>query len=94
MCSIEFLASAAKELAKLDRAVQRRIAARIDRLASDPRANAIKLRGADDVWRARVGDYRILYRIEDARLVVLVIRFGHRRQVYRWEMPTIGRMGR
>jgi mRNA interferase RelE/StbE len=37
----------------------------------------------DDVWRLRIGDYRILYRIEDDRLVVLVIRIGHRREVYR-----------
>ncbi len=83
MYSIELLASAAKELAKLDRAVQRRVAARIDRLASDPMGDAIKLRGADDVWRARVGDYRILYRIEKSRLLVLVIRIAHRRAVYR-----------
>ena len=41
------------------------------------------LRGADDVWRARVGDYRILYRVEDERLIILVIRIGHRRDVYR-----------
>jgi mRNA interferase RelE/StbE len=81
--SIEFLASAAKELAKLDRGVQRRVAARIDRLVSDPRGDAIKLRRTDDIWRVRAGDYRILYRIEDSRLLVLVIRIGHRREAYR-----------
>ena len=63
--------------------VQRRIARRIDRLAEDPRADAVKLRGTDDVWRARVGDYRVLYAIEDQRLVVLVIKIAHRRDVYR-----------
>ena len=83
MHAIEFLPSAAKELAKLDRGVQRRIAVRINRLASDPRGDAIKLRGADDIWRARVGDYRILYRIEDSRMLVLVIRIAHRREAYR-----------
>jgi mRNA interferase RelE/StbE len=83
MYAVEFLPSAARALAKLDRAVQRRIARRVDRLAVDPRADAVKLRGADDVWRARVGDYRILYSIEDARLLVLVIKLGHRRDVYR-----------
>lgn len=83
MFAVEFLPSAARALAKLDRAVQRRIARRVDRLASDPRGDAVKLRGADDVWRARVGDYRILYSIEDARLLVLVIKLGHRRDVYR-----------
>jgi mRNA interferase RelE/StbE len=83
MYSVEFLPSAARALAKLERAMQRRIARRIDRLAVDPRADAVKLRGADDVWRVRVGDYRILYAIEDERLVVLVIRIGHRGDVYR-----------
>ncbi len=83
MHAVEFLPSAARALKKLDPAVQRRIARRIDRLAEDPRADAVKLRGPDDVWRARVGDYRVLYAIEDQRLVVLVIKIGHRRDVYR-----------
>jgi mRNA interferase RelE/StbE len=83
MFAVEFLPSAARALAKLEPAVQRRIARRLDRLAGDPRADAVKLRGAGDVWRARVGDYRILYAIEDERLVVLVIKIGHRRDVYR-----------
>jgi mRNA interferase RelE/StbE len=83
MYAVEFLPSAARALSKLDRTVQRRIGRRIDRLASDPRADAVKLRGADDVWRARVGDYRILYIIEDERLVVVVARVAHRREAYR-----------
>jgi mRNA interferase RelE/StbE len=83
MYSVEFVPSAARALAKLDRAVQRRIARRIDQLATDPHADAVKLRRADDVWRVRVGDYRVLYAIKDARLVVLVIKIGHRRDVYR-----------
>jgi len=83
MYSVEFLPSAAKALAKLDRAIQRRIARRIDRLAIDPHLDAVKLRGADDVWRIRVGDHRVLYRIEDDLLLVLIIRIGHRRDVYR-----------
>ena len=83
MHAVELLPSAAKALTKLERAVQVRIARRIDRLAEDPRADAVKLRGTDDVWRVRVGDHRVLYRIDDDRLVVLVIRIGHRRDVYR-----------
>jgi mRNA interferase RelE/StbE len=82
--AVEFLPSAARTLLNLDDRVRRRIGRRIDRLAAEPRGGgAIKLRGADDVWRARVGDYRILYRVEDERLVILVIRIGHRRDVYR-----------
>lgn len=83
MYAVEFLPSAARALSKLERTVQRRISRRIDRLAGDPRADAVKLRGADDVWRARVGDYRILYVIEDQRLVVVVVRVAHRREAYR-----------
>ena len=83
MCAVEFLPSAARALAKLNRAVRRRIGRRIDGLAADPRAGAVKLRGADDVWRARVGDDRILYVIEDQRLVVVVVRVAHRREAYR-----------
>ena len=84
MHRVEFLPSAARQLAKLDRAVQHRIAARVDALAGDPRrVGSVKLRGADDVWRRRVGDYRILYQLFDDRLLVLVIRIGHRRDVYR-----------
>lgn len=83
MYDIELLASAAKALSRLDRSIQVRIARRIDRLAGNPRKDAVKLQGGDDVWRARVGDYRILYRIEADRLVVLIVRIGHRRDVYR-----------
>ena len=83
MYAVEFLPSAARALSKLDRTVQRRIGRRIDRLAGDPRADAVKLRGAGEVWRARVGDYRILYVLEDQRLVVVVVRIAHRREAYR-----------
>jgi mRNA interferase RelE/StbE len=84
MYAVEFLPSAARAFAKLDRAVQRRLAQRIDRLAREPRQGDVRmLRGADDVWRLRVGDYRVLYRIEDDRLVILVVKIGHRRDVYR-----------
>lgn len=84
MYAVEFVPSAARELANLDRATQRRVARRINQLAVAPRAaGSVKLRGADDVWRLRVGDYRILYRIEDDGLLVLVIKVGHRGAVYR-----------
>jgi len=83
MYSIELLPSAAKALAKLDRPIQLRIARRLDRLAVEPRADAAKLRGASDIWRVRIGDYRVIYQIEDGRLRVLVIRIGHRRDIYR-----------
>ncbi|MGH2358048.1 MAG: type II toxin-antitoxin system RelE family toxin [Candidatus Limnocylindria bacterium] len=84
MYAVELLPSAAKQLEVLDRSIQRRVARKIEQLAGEPRGpGSVKLRGAEDIWRLRVGDYRILYRIEDARLIVLVIRIGHRRDVYR-----------
>lgn len=84
MYAIEFVPSAARELAALDQVMKRRVARRIDQLAVEPRGGgAVKLRGADDVWRARIGHYRLLYRIEDDRLIVLVIKIGHRRDVNR-----------
>jgi mRNA interferase RelE/StbE len=81
---VEVLPSAGREMSKLDRAIQRRVARRIDRLASEPRGGgAIKLRGSDDVWRVRVGDHRILYLIEEPRQIVVIVRVAHRREAYR-----------
>jgi mRNA interferase RelE/StbE len=72
------------ELASLPDDVRRRIARRIDALQIEPRPRGSqKLAGHDGVYRIRVGDYRVLYRIEDEVLIVLVIRIGHRRDIYR-----------
>lgn len=80
---IRFKPAAAKELAKLPKDVQRRLAPRIDGLAANPRpAGAEKLAG-EEAWRIRVGDYRVVYTIEDRVLLVLVIHVGNRREVYR-----------
>ena len=85
---IEIDASAAKELAKLDRPVARRILAFLrDRLSSldDPRSLGAALQGSrfGEFRKYRVGDCRIIARIEDEQLRILVVRIGHRRQVYR-----------
>lgn len=82
--SVEFVPSAKRQLAKMPRSMQRRITRTTDGLGQDPRPRGAKLLSADrEIWRIRVGDYRMLYTIEDDRLVVLVIRIGHRREVYR-----------
>jgi mRNA interferase RelE/StbE len=61
-----------------------RVKAHLLALGNDPRpAGAKKLKGSDGFWRVRVGDYRIIYQIEDDRLVVLVIGIAHRREAYR-----------
>lgn len=82
--AIEVTSAAARDLRRLTRSIQRRIGARIDALADDPRPRgATKLAGTEALHRIRVGDYRIVYQIEDAILVVTVLRAGHRRDVYR-----------
>lgn len=74
----------AKDLASLPRPVLRRIDARILDLGDDPRPQGCrKLRGGEDTWRLRVGDYRILYVVDDARKVVVVARILHRSVAYR-----------
>lgn len=85
MCyTVELKPSAKRALGKLDRQIQGRLAAVIDALAEDPHPPAsTKLQGQEDLYRVRVGDYRIIYQVEDDVLVVLVIRIGHRREVYR-----------
>jgi mRNA interferase RelE/StbE len=83
--SIRFAPAALKALESLDREAQRRIVAKLEALASNPRPSNIKvLKGGDDsIYRLRVGDYRVLYTIDDEELVVLVVAVGHRRDVYR-----------
>ncbi|MGH9078450.1 MAG: type II toxin-antitoxin system RelE family toxin [Acidimicrobiales bacterium] len=63
--------------------VRRRIQAAVELLAVDPRPSAAsRLVGGAGEWRVRTGDYRIIYEIEDDELVVVVLRMGHRRQIY------------
>lgn len=81
---VTILPSALRQLGQLPRPDQKRIKKRIDHLATDPRPpGAKKLKGTEDLVRLRSGNYRIIYSVEDDRLVVLVIRLGHRRDVYR-----------
>jgi mRNA interferase RelE/StbE len=75
---------AAKELAKLDRPVARRIASAVEDLGDQPRPQGARpLVGYPGLWRVRIGDYRVVYAIKDAELVVLALRIAHRSDVYR-----------
>jgi mRNA interferase RelE/StbE len=75
--------SAEKELRGLPRADLARVARRIAALAEDPRAPGCEKLSADERYRVRQGDYRIVYSIDDAAKRVEVVRIGNRREVYR-----------
>ncbi|WP_210495431.1 type II toxin-antitoxin system RelE/ParE family toxin [Patulibacter sp. SYSU D01012] len=80
---VQLAPAAARQLRKLDPQVRRRIQAALELLAQDPRPPAAtRLVGGAGEWRVRTGDYRIVYEIHDGTLLVLVLRIGHRRDVY------------
>ena len=80
---VEFTPAARKQHRGLPREVQERLDTHLLALASDPRPRGCrKLAGQVDQYRLRVGDYRIIYTIRDDRLLVLVLRVGHRRDIY------------
>ena len=81
--SIEIKRSAAKELTQLPPKDRGRIVARIQALADDPRPVGAEKLSGQDRYRVRKGDYRILYEIEDQVLRIMVVKIGHRRDVYR-----------
>ena len=84
MYRVEFTSAAARQLRKLPREHRARVQARVRELANNPRPpGAIKLAGETTAWRARIGDYRVIYDILDDVLVVTVVAVGHRREVYR-----------
>lgn len=76
--------SAARDLRKLPREIQRRIGRKLDELSYEPRPSDAKiLKGNEGFLRVRVGDYRIVYGIRENVLVVLIVRIGHRKDIYR-----------
>ncbi|MDB4900716.1 MAG: plasmid stabilization system [Gemmatimonadetes bacterium] len=76
--------AALRQMKKLTPKVRQNVGDAISALATDPRPDGVrKLSGSKDSYRIRVGDYRVLYRITDTRLLVLVVKVGHRRDVYR-----------
>jgi mRNA interferase RelE/StbE len=80
---VSLAASAEKELRRLPPGMIARVMPRLERLAGDPRpAGCKKLHGGDHEWRVRVGDYRIVYEIDDKAKIVDVTRIAHRRNVY------------
>ena len=81
--SISILRSAQKSLGSLPAAIQDRIIAAIRRLAAAPRPPGVKKLTGRPAWRIRVGDYRVIYEIDDTDLTILIVDVGHRREIYR-----------
>ncbi|VAX37883.1 mRNA interferase RelE [hydrothermal vent metagenome] len=81
--TVELTRKADKQLQKLPEETQRRIVRALEELEDDPRPHgSAKLKGEENLYRIRMGDYRIIYSIEDNKLIVIVVRVGHRRDIY------------
>jgi mRNA interferase RelE/StbE len=84
--AVEYLAEAVKELTSLEKPMQRIIKEKIDKLAQNPdtlKNNIKALKGEHGgKYRLRVGDYRIIYRLQNEIITITIIRIGHRKEVY------------
>lgn len=84
MYSVEWDTRALKELRALEKKDRKKILVRVARLATTPRpAGCKKLHDTESLYRIRSGDFRVIYQIRDSALLVLVVRVGNRRDVYR-----------
>ena len=81
--AVEFTKSAQKELNKLPKNISVRLAKAIAKLAENPRLGKVRPTVGVKSWRLRVEDYRIIYDISDKKLIILIIRVRHRKDVYR-----------
>lgn len=82
--SIQLTSKAQKSLKKLEKRILIKIASLIDSLQDSPRPNGVKkMKGHDNRYRVREGDYRVVYQIDDGQLLILIIDLGHRKDIYR-----------
>jgi mRNA interferase RelE/StbE len=81
---IELTPAAQRQWKSFDKQMQRQLFAHVTSFADNPRPNGVeKMKGEDDLYRLRSGNYRIIYTINDKRLLVLIVRIGDRKEVYR-----------
>jgi mRNA interferase RelE/StbE len=81
---LTFARSAAKELERLDPPIARRVMPAIQKLVHDPRPpGSVKLRGSQNEWRIRVGDWRVVYTVDDKLRMVDIVAIRHRSDIYR-----------
>lgn len=82
--SVVFARSARKELEGLPETIRRRVVSHIEQLASKPRPTGVrKLVGSEDLWRLRIGDYRVIYAVHNERKLVDIVCVRHRKDAYR-----------
>jgi mRNA interferase RelE/StbE len=82
--TVRYEPRAVKELGKLEKSIARRVVREVDALGGDPRPSGGRpLVGHQDLWRIRIGAYRVIYTIKDGELLVLALRVAHRGEVYR-----------
>ena len=80
---VQILHAAEKEMDKLPTATHTRISRRILSLEDNPRPKGVKKLGGREEYRLRVGNYRVLYTVDDEESIVTIFAIGHRREVYR-----------
>lgn len=82
--TIEYKSSVKKELKKIGKVDRIAIISKILKLTENPRPNgSAKLKGSSNLYRIRHGDYRVIYQIENIVLVIIIIRIGHRKEIYK-----------
>lgn len=81
---VQILPRAQRQIKALPRDVQKRIVKAVRLLRENPRPSSVKkLKGTEDLYRYRVGSYRIIYAVSDEAILIFVVSVGHRREVYR-----------
>ncbi len=81
---VKVVGAAKRQLKRLSKENQRRVLDKIEKLSLNPKPHGYKqLQVEESLFRARVGDYRVIYEIRDEVLIVLVLKVAHRREVYR-----------
>ena len=83
MYKVEILSSADKTLRKVNQKERIPIAKAINNLSANPRPYGYKKLQDSEFYRIRINDYRVIYRIKDKELLILVIKIGHRKEIYR-----------
>lgn len=80
---VEIAPAAKRQIKKLTKPIQKLIVERLEQLAINPRPpGVLKMEGEEGFYRVRVGDYRIIYEIQDRTLLIVVVKVGHRGDVY------------